>query len=147
MSLELRSGAQHFVEAVCHAPYDSLPALINALATLLLVVADTSVTVSWGVNPDELDFTFTARGAELTLEVVWYRDHGREPGTGEPQFSYRGPKFDVCRAFWRALRALQTNAEVDEFARNWRREFPARELQALTQLVEPRKRAERPAGA
>lgn len=139
MSFELRAGEQRLTDAVSYTPYDSLRDLINALSTIL--VSDGDVKVKWAYNPDELDFNFRARGGLAELEVNWYRDHRRVEGTGERVFSFRGSKLDVCRPFWKALRDLQSDAEVDEFERNWRREFPTSELQRLTEAIKAYRQA------
>jgi len=133
MSFELSAGEQSLIDAVCYTPYDSLADLIRALSTLL--VDDTELTVKWAYEPDEADFNFKARGDEAELEVKWYKNHLRSEGTGERVFFWRGSRLDLCQPFWRALRGIQSDLEVDEFTRNWRREFPARELEQLTEDI------------
>jgi hypothetical protein len=134
MSFELRAGAHSVAETVAYAPYDSLVDLINALVRLL-GDADEVLTVKWAHDPDELDFKFDAAGGRVTLEVDWYRNRLRAAGTGERKFSFNGSRLDVCLPFWDALGDLQSDIEVDEFARNWRREFPAREMRRLTEVI------------
>lgn len=134
MSFELRAGEQSLAETVAYAPYDSLGDLINALVELLN--HDTEQTVKWSHEPDELDFNFSANGDEAKLEVNWYRDASRTGMTGERVFIYAGTRLDVCYPFWQALRDLQADIEVDEFARNWRREFPAHEMLRLNAGIE-----------
>lgn len=138
MSFELRAGGQSLAETVSYTPYDSLVDLINALIKLL--EDDAALTVKWAHNPDELDFNFSASGVSVKLEVVRYRDHLRAEGAGERVFSYAGSRLDVYHPFWKALRDLQGDIEVDEFARNWRREFPESELRRLTEDIEAHKR-------
>jgi hypothetical protein len=134
MSFELRAGERSLAEAVSHAPYDSLGDLIDALVKLLR--QDTKLTVRWAHDPDEFDFNFSASGDEAGLEVEWYQDSLRAGATGERVFTFTGSRLDVCYPFWRALGDLQADIEVDEFARNWRREFPARELLRLAAEIE-----------
>ncbi|HEY9401690.1 MAG TPA: hypothetical protein VIQ24_03270 [Pyrinomonadaceae bacterium] len=134
MSFELRAGDESVAETVSYTPYDSLVDLINALIKIL-AGEDTQVMVRWAHNPDELDFVFSAGGDEVRLEVDWYRDHLRAEGAGERLFSFTGSRLEVCRPFWKALRDLRGDVEVDEFARNWRREFPERELGWLTEGI------------
>lgn len=138
MSFELRAGAESLTDTVAYTPYDSLVDLINALGQLLRDDDSGGATVRWAHNPDELDFTFSASGGEAAqLDVDWYRDQLRADGvTGERVFSFTGSRLDVCQPFWQALRDLQSDVEVDEFTRNWGREFPARELQQLTGEIE-----------
>ncbi|MDX6272744.1 MAG: hypothetical protein QOD28_3967 [Acidobacteriota bacterium] len=134
MSFELRAGEQSLVDAACSAPYDSLLDLIRALSRLL--VEDTELTVKWAYEPDEADFNFKARGERAELEVVWYENRLRLEGTGERVFFFEGSRLDLCRPFWEALRNVQRDIVVDEFARNWGREFPAAEMQRLTGEIE-----------
>ena len=134
MSLELRAGEKHFVEAVSYTPYDSVHELINALATI--AVANTEeITARWAVHPDAFDFIFRAKGNEAELRVVWHMEHRRVKDGGEEVFAYRGGRLEMCRAFWRALRRLQADADVDGYAQNWRREFPEHDMQELTKAV------------
>ncbi|HLL15085.1 MAG TPA: hypothetical protein VK388_08475 [Pyrinomonadaceae bacterium] len=137
MSFELRAGERSLAEAVSCAPYDSLVDLINALVKLLR--DDVELTIKWAHDPDELDFKFSAGGDEARLEVDWYRDSVRDGATGERVFTFEGSRLDVCYPFWKALSDLQADIEVDEFARNWRREFPAREMLRLTEEIEAEK--------
>jgi hypothetical protein len=133
MSFELKAGGQSLVNAVSYTPYDSLRDLIRALCALLS--EDTEMTVRWAYNPDEMDFNFKAAGGEARLEVMWYKNQLRAEGTGERVFFFEGSRLDVCRPFWEALRDMQADVEVDEFARNWRREFPAAEMRGLTEEI------------
>ncbi|HEY0099445.1 MAG TPA: hypothetical protein VGB76_10900 [Pyrinomonadaceae bacterium] len=133
MSFELRAGEQSLIDAVSYTPYDSLHDLIRALSKLL--VDDTELTVKWAYNPDELDFNFRASGDEAELEVKWYKNHLRVAGTGERRFFFQGSRLDLCHPFWKALRDIQSDTEVDEFTRNWRREFPEAEMKRLTEEI------------
>lgn len=133
MSFELKAGEQTLADTLSYTPYDSLFDLINALRAIL--AEDTTLRVKWALEPDELDLTFSARGDEAALEVDWYQNQQRAVGTGERVFSFRGSRLDLCHPFWKALRDLQGDIEVDEFARNWRREFPERELLRLTEEI------------
>lgn len=133
MSFELSAGGQSLIDAVCYTPYNALHDLIRALSQLL--VADTELTVNWAFSPDEVDFNFKARGDEAELEVQWYKNHLRVEGTGERVFFWQGSRLDLCHPFWKALSGIQSDTEVDEFTRNWGREFPAGELEQLTEDI------------
>ncbi|HYG79259.1 MAG TPA: hypothetical protein VD861_02665 [Pyrinomonadaceae bacterium] len=133
MSLRLKAAGQNFVTVVSHAPYDSLRDLIAALSAVL--DGDCEPTVNWNSEPDEYDFRFQARGDRLQLEVIHYPDHRKLPETASTVFSFRGPKTDACRSFWEELRDLRSRAARDEFDRQWRRDFPERELQELTERM------------
>ena len=133
MSLRINGDRESFVTVVSHEPYDSLRDLIEALA--LVLESDREVTVKWNAEPDEYDFRLEARGDELCLAVIHYPDHRRLPDTSSTVFSFCGPRRDACVAFWVELRDLQGRTAQDEFDRQWRREFPEREMQRLTERV------------
>lgn len=130
MSFELRAGEQSLIDAASSVPYDSLRDLINALSMLL--AGDVNLTVKWAYEPDEADFNFSAGGERAELEVKWYQNHLRLEGAGERVFFFQGSRLELCQPFWKALRDIQSDREVDEFARNWGREFPAAEMEQLT---------------
>jgi hypothetical protein len=145
MSLELRAGERQFVEVVSYTPYDSVLELVNAVATIAVADADEMI-VMWAINPDAFDFVFSAKGDEAALRVVWRAEHRRVKGEGEEVFAYRGGRLETCRAFWRALRRLQADAEVDEYARNWRREFPEHDMRELTKAIKALERSKEKGG-
>ena len=138
MSIGLKAGQRSFVTAVSHAPYDSLRDLINALSSLVSGAKKT--TVKWNREPEEYDFELRRNqtGAELT--VVRFPDHRRIKSKREIVFSHQATALELCLTFWKALRELHRDIEVDEFDKNWRREFPEAEMQALTKLVRAAKR-------
>jgi hypothetical protein len=142
MSFELRAGEQSLIEAVSSVPYDPLRDLICALSRLLL--EETELTVKWAYEPDEADFNFKARGERAELEVKWYKNHLRLEGTGERVFFYEGSRLDLCHPFWKALRDIQNDMEVDDFTRNWGREFPESEMKRLSEDIRAYKRKEAP---
>jgi hypothetical protein len=135
MSLRLKAAGQSFVTVVSHEPYDSLRDLIAALAAVL--DGDRELTVRWNAEPDEYDFRFTSGGDHLRLEVIHYPDHRKLPETAATAFSFSGPKADAGRAFWEELRDLESRTARDEFDRQWRRTFPERELEELTNRLGP----------
>lgn len=139
MSLSLEAKEQSTVAAVSHAPDDSLRALIEGLRALL-EESSHRVTVKWNCEPDELDFELTGEGDRASLKVLHFPDHRRTKGTGRPLFSLTCSKLELCLPFWRALRSLHRDIETDEFDRNWRRPFPAAEMQQLTEAVRAYKR-------
>jgi len=132
MSIGLRAaGGREFVTAVAHKPYDSLRDLIVALGELLEGYAQQQI-VKWNCEPDELDFVLAAEGDVARFNVVHYLNHRRSRRTSQEVFAVRGTKLEVCGAFWKALREMHRDIEVDDFAGNWRREFPEAEMQQLT---------------
>ena len=138
MSLRLKTVDQNFVTVVAHEPYDSLRDLIAALAAAL--EGDREQTINWNAEPDEYDFRLSSHGDHLLLEVTHFPDHRKLPETAANVFSFRGPKWDACRVFWEELSDLRTRASRDEFDRQWRRTFPERELEELTEKINSPKR-------
>lgn len=142
MSVGLRAGEQKFVAAVAHVPYDSLRDLLVALNAAL--TSDGEQIVKWNCEPDELDFNLTADAERVRLDVVHYLSHRRSRRTSQPVFTVSGSKFDICGAFWKALRELHRDIETDDFASNWRREFPETEMRELTKTIRAYKREMKP---
>jgi hypothetical protein len=138
MSLRLSSGKESFVAVVSHAPYDSLRDLIDALSGAL--ASDYETIIKWNSEPEEYDFKLTAREDFVQLDIIRYPDHRRLVATSSNVFSFRGSKLDACLPFWKELRDLHRRARQDEFTRQWRREFPEREMQELTKRIRALKR-------
>jgi hypothetical protein len=133
MSIRLKAGDETFVAVVSHAPYDSLSDLIEAL--LAVLDSECHATVKWNGEPEEYDFRLTASGDRVSLDVIYYPGHRRSDVMGGVVFSYHGQIRDVCLPFWEELRDLRGRAARDEFGRQWRREFPVRELDELTERI------------
>lgn len=138
MSLRLSSGKESFVAVVSHEPYDSLRDLIDALSYAL--AGDYETIIKWNSEPEEYDFKLAARGDFVQLDIIRYPDHHRLAATSSNVFSFRALKLDVCLPFWKELRGLHRRAVQDEFNRQWRREFPEREMQELTKRIRALKR-------
>lgn len=134
MSLGLKAGGQSFVTAVSYMPYDSLHDLIVAL-NILLDGAD-AATIKWNREPEEYDFVLKREGDRVQLEIVRYPNHRRRRRESETVLTHTAPLHGICTAFVVALRELRRDRAVDEFEKNWRREFPAQELQALTKRLQ-----------
>lgn len=134
MSLRLKSGARSFVAVASHAPDDSLAALMRALTALLSGNTKTA-TVTWNAEPEEFDFDFHVRGANVELRIVRFQGHRRERSSSRAVFSFEGALGEMCVAFWRELRELRARRETDVFEQNWRRPFPERELREFTSAV------------
>jgi hypothetical protein len=134
MSIGLKAGQESFVTAVSHAPYDSLCDLIKALSALL--AGGDNLTVKWNREPEEYDFELQREGAEVRLSVTRYPNHRRLKSKSEQVFAHAAATpLALCEPFWKALRELHRDITVDEFDKNWRREFPEAEMQELTQRL------------
>ncbi|HEY0545802.1 MAG TPA: hypothetical protein VGC91_10530 [Pyrinomonadaceae bacterium] len=134
MSIGLKAGERAFVIAVSHTPYDSLADLIKALTALL--EGEKSLTVKWNREPEEYDFELLRDEDQTRLSVTRYPNHRRLKSKSEQVFSHTAATpLDICEPFWRALRELHRDINVDEFDKNWRREFPETEMQELTKRL------------
>jgi hypothetical protein len=138
MSLRLSAGHERFVAVVSYTPYDSLRDLIAALCDAL--TSDCERIVKWNSEPEEFDFKLTARGDFIQLDIIRYPDHRRLAEASSVAFSFRGSKLETCWPFWKELRDLHRRTARDEFDRQWRSEFPERELQELTKRIRAFKR-------
>ena len=138
MSLRLTSGNESFVAVVSHEPYDSLRDLIAALCDVL--AGKTEAIVKWNSEPEEYDFRLAAKGASVQLDVIRYPDHRRLKAASSTVFKLSASRLDACWPFWKELRDLHRRALQDEFDRQWRREFPEREMQEFTKRIRPLRR-------
>lgn len=133
MSLRLSSDEASFVAVVSHEPYDSLRDLIKALCAALS--GDCETIIKWNSEPEEFDFKLAAHGEVVELDIIRYPDHRRMTGASSLVFSFRGSRLETCSSFWKELRDLHRRTRQDEFARQWRREFPEGEMRELTKRI------------
>lgn len=137
MSIGLKAGKASFVAAVAHAPYDSLRDLIMALSALLN--GESEVTVKWNREPEEYDFELRRNGTDAELNIIRYPNHRRPKTKREVVFSYKGTFAAICESFWNAINELDGDRDIDEFDKNWRREFPEEATQELARLLGKRR--------
>lgn len=133
MSLRLSDDDESFVAVVSHEPYDSLRDLIEALSEVLS--GDCETIIKWNSEPEEFDFKLAAHDEVVELEIIRYPDHRRLAESASLVFSFRGTKLEAGLPFWKELRDLHRRTRQDEFARQWRREFPEGEMQELTKSI------------
>ena len=133
MSVELRAGDDEFVTAMRHKPYDSLTDWMNALSSL--IEGEGAYTVKWNAEPEEFDFNVERKGDEVLLNIVRYQDHRRLDEGKEVVFTFQSGVKDFCTPFWETLEHMHKDIETDEFDKNWRREFPEKEFEALAQKI------------
>lgn len=90
------------------------------------------------LEPVEVALRFAPCGADdIELTVSLFPDARRVVGRRPTSvLIHRGRTRDVVRAFWRALRRLETSLPEEAFAREWRAPFPALEMSALTRVVD-----------
>jgi hypothetical protein len=133
MSIGLKAGKANFVTAVAHEPYNSLRDLILAISSFL--GGEDNVTVKWNREPEEYDFELRRNGNDAEFNIIRYPNHRRQMKKRELVFSHKGTVVNICGSFWTALGELYKDKEVDEFDKNWRREFPEEEMGELTKQL------------
>jgi hypothetical protein len=133
MSIGLKTDGQSFVTAVSHQPHDSVRDLIKAL--LALLDGEERALVKWNQEPEEYDFELTRSGQEVQLKIIRYPDHHRTEGAGEQIFAHTDSLGNISHTFREALQRLHRDRRTDEYAKNWRREFPEAEYQQLQQRL------------
>jgi hypothetical protein len=113
------------LEQLCVAVCDAAQGIQARPAILLL-------------EPVEVELRFAPCGADDTeLTVSLFPDARRVAGRRPTSaLIHRGRTRDMVRAFWRALRRLETSVPEEAFAREWRSPFPALEMSALTRVVD-----------
>ncbi|MDX2039881.1 MAG: addiction module protein [Acidobacteriota bacterium] len=134
MTVRLESPEQTLSFSPSYTPYDSIAELINALYDFLSwSESETKSVVRWNEQPNEYEFVFVNAGekAGLTISEISERVSGR---VREAVFSISDSHLQIALPFWRALRDLQTNP-FHNYEAEWRRQFPSREMDALTDKV------------
>lgn len=126
-------GDQAFSIDASYTPYDSITDLTHAIAKLGNGID--AVTVSFNEEPTEFDLAFQNSGELVSLSVLSYPDCRRMTGTGCRTFECRGPRHEICLAFWRALRRLESQISSGDFERAWRHPFPSEKLSQVTEIV------------
>lgn len=132
MSVGLKFGRQRFLAAMSCRPYESMEELLSAL-TAVMSDAESAV-VHWNEEPEEFDFVFKVSAVECKLEVIRFTSHLRRDG--ESVFAANGTREQICLPFWETLKAMKQDLVVDEFARNWRRDFPFKQFEELEAVIE-----------
>jgi hypothetical protein len=133
MSIGLKFGRKRFLAAMAAKPYASLEELMRALTAILN--GATEAVVRWNEEPEEFDFVFRRSGDDVGLEVIRYPSHKRLEGVSE--FAAQGTVNEICAPFCQTLCEVKEDLTTDEFARNWRREFPAKEFAELERAIRP----------
>jgi hypothetical protein len=113
--------------------YDGLLQLTYALHTLFFSPAQAIVT--WTTEPIEYEMCFESDGEVVRFELHEYAASRRSSVFNPSLLSTSGSYDEVCRPFWRALRALQGRCSEQEFQERMGLPFPSAELEKLTQAL------------
>jgi hypothetical protein len=134
--IQVSVGDETFCDWISYTPYDSLANLVSALIVLCPDDgADLDALVNWNAEPTQYEFRFRKRGEDVSLDIVRFPGASRASGLGQVALAASGSYRDVCRPFWKALRALQARLTSDEFESAWRRPFPGDALARLTESM------------
>ncbi len=137
MRLSVLHGDHSFSIDAAYTPYDWLTGLAHAVSKVAAGIDE--VTVPLAEGPGEWDFAFHGACDRISVRITSFPDHSRMLGTGRREFEFQGSRLDVCLAFWRALRRLESQISSDEFERAWRHPFPAEKLEELSKIMQQMK--------
>lgn len=137
VELLIGQDGQQKVECDASDIASSFDLLIAALFSLWK--GEGEATVSWLLEPSELDLIFSRRDEFICLEVVRFpgsfRPASRATLTIEPVFAFTGSYQQTCLPFWHALRELEGRYSREELAERWTWPFPHEELALLTRKL------------
>jgi hypothetical protein len=132
LKVELTCGDQMYGFVPSHVPYDSVSELANAL----LGTRDgyEKTIVHWNDEPVEHQFVFALSNNRMDFRVnkMCETIKGKIP---EQVFSFGGSIYDVIWPFWKALREMESRLSEEEYERQCREPFPARELAELGKRI------------
>lgn len=119
-----------------HVPYDSISDLVDAL---LSVLERRDAVVRWNDEPVEHEFHF-APGQFDDAALRVFRLDGQPHAAAERVlvFQFVGNHQAIVRAFWRALRDMESRQTREEYAQRWGQSFPERGLTELTRRLDQR---------
>ncbi len=129
--LSLSDGRKDLVIVLSDVPFDSFGELTSALCGVMEGRPDGIARINSEPEVFELRFE-TGTGAEkVRLSVVRLDRVSGRPQHEEILFMHEGDPFALGRAFWRALRKIES--QFDPAA--WKHTFPAKELKLLGDLT------------
>ena len=135
--IELAHADHAFSVDVSYTPCDSVADLAQAVAKIAKGADDAALTLLEGQS--ELEVEFRGAGDLISVNVTSYPNHYRMVGTGTREFGLQASRKDVCLAFWRALRRLESRMDPADFERAWGHPFPSKKVQELTQIMKQMK--------
>ncbi len=138
MSIGFADGVSEFHTTTAHAPHAfALAELLRILTALMDDSAEQDeYLLRWNRDPEEFDFRFVRRAAEVDVEIYQYPTDERDPAERELVYAYTGTKDEVCRAFAATFEQLYLDRDTDEFEFNWRQPFPFREFATLNDALD-----------
>ena len=140
ISFNIICGDSDFSICASYTPYDSVGALTSAICQIAKGIPE--VMVPWNEEPVEHELHFKGDAALTSFTITSHPDHSRIQGTGQQAFEAHGSRLDICLAFWRALRRLESSLKASDFERAWGHPFPTEKLEELTQIMQRMKARE-----
>ncbi len=138
LTVTLESHEQEYTFNPSHVPYDSIQELADGLGNLLST--NTHAKVRWNDEPVEHEFCFTNKDNQVEFSVIRY--NGNRRSQPERVFTAQGTTYSIIRAFWMALRDLETRYSLDEYRERWREPFPVTEMTFLNNQFQKLKAAQ-----
>lgn len=129
MTVTLLTGLNQYTFDPSDVPCDSILELVDGLGRLL--VQDEEVVTHWNDEPIEHVFVFRKTNEQLKLTVFRLSPHSKMPNR-EVVFSAEDSIYKMIRAFWVALRDLETRYFEQDDDKCWSNPFPKLEMQYLT---------------
>ena len=129
----LAAADGEFLVTGSYSPTDAIGDLIEAVERLETA---TSADCCWFQEPGELHWKMRRAGAELEVEILRFADafgqHWRE---SECVFKANGKWLTFARQLLSCVELIRVNLGCDNYEREWRRPFPAREQQRLREAI------------
>lgn len=132
LKVDLSFDNQNYSFYPSHVPYDSISELVTALLKILDGY-DKSL-VRWNDEPVEHEFVFERVADQIEFRVCLINKSvvGKER---KHVFMFNGVTHVVVWPFWKALRDMESRQSKEEYEKQWRAPFPAREIVELTKRV------------
>lgn len=133
LKLCLRSGESILEIDASVVPGDSIADLAAAICFLLK--GGSKVTVEFNEEPRETEFRLIQKQSGLMLSVFQFPDSRRSRTSGTRVFEVSGTTLEICMAFWRGLRRLESEVSAAEYQLGWGRAFPVAKMSEIASLV------------
>ena len=133
VGLKLSCGEEVADIIASYTPHDSFLDLVNALYHRFLYEGESKVI--WNEEHAEYELVLSRVGSLLSLDLMEYSNHRRELQPVQ-RLRFSGSYEEVALPFWRALRDLQGRFSSEELRGRWHRDFPSKEIEGLTLILQ-----------
>jgi hypothetical protein len=118
-----------------YTPTDSVADLAHVVCKILKGCPEASVT--WHDGPEQTDFCFTPAADGTRFSIIQFPRGVRTQHSEVRILDTIIPIHILGKAFWRALRRLESAIPAHEYARAWRHPFPTEKVAEATRLLHP----------